>query len=77
MVIDPGLTDLEMGQLLNDEEYYAAMEEYGDEFVAKMGAEAVQQLLIDLDLDGEMERLREEIPATNSCLLYTSDAADE
>ena len=66
VVIDPGLTDLEMGQLLNDEEYYAAMEEYGDEFVAKMGAEAVQQLLIDLDLHGEMERLREEIPATNS-----------
>ena len=66
VVIDPGLTDLEMGQLLNDEEYYAAMEEYGDEFVAKMGAEAVQQLLIDLDLHDEMERLREEIPATNS-----------
>ena len=30
VVIDPGLTDLEMGQLLSDEEYYAAMEEYGD-----------------------------------------------
>ncbi|SVA23047.1 uncharacterized protein METZ01_LOCUS75901, partial [marine metagenome] len=66
VVIDPGLTDLEMGQLLNDEEYYAAMEEYGDEFVAKMGAEAVQQLLVDLDLQEEMARLREEIPATNS-----------
>ena len=66
VVIDPGLTELEMGQLLNDEEYYAAMEEYGDEFVAKMGAEAVQQLLVDLDLEEEMGRLREEIPATNS-----------
>ena len=66
VVIDPGLTDLEMGQLLNDEEYYAAMEEYGDEFVAKMGAEAVQQLLVDLDLEEEMARLREEIPSTNS-----------
>ncbi|MCH2353435.1 MAG: DNA-directed RNA polymerase subunit beta', partial [Pseudomonadales bacterium] len=66
VVIDPGLTDLEKGQLLNDEEYYAAMEEYGDEFVAKMGAEAVQQLLVDLDLQEEMARLREEIPATNS-----------
>mgnify|MGYP000989030001 CR=1 FL=1 len=42
------------------------MEEYGDEFVAKMGAEAVQQLLLDLDLEEEMTRLREEIPATNS-----------
>ncbi|HIC35271.1 MAG TPA: DNA-directed RNA polymerase subunit beta', partial [Gammaproteobacteria bacterium] len=66
VVIDPGLTDLEMGQLLSDEEYYAAMEEYGDEFVAKMGAEAVQQLLVDLDLEKEMARLREEIPSTNS-----------
>jgi DNA-directed RNA polymerase subunit beta' len=66
VVIDPGLTDLEMGQLLNDEEYYAAMEEYGDEFVAKMGAEAIQQLLVDLDLEEEMKRLREEIPSTNS-----------
>jgi len=66
VVIDPGLTELEMGQLLSDEEYYAAMEEYGDEFVAKMGAEAVQQLLMDLDLEEEMGRLREEIPATNS-----------
>ncbi|MFP6795935.1 MAG: DNA-directed RNA polymerase subunit beta' [Pseudomonadales bacterium] len=66
LVIDPGLTDLEKGQLLNDEEYFAAMEEYGDEFAAKMGAEAVQQLLVDLDLEEEMARLREEIPATNS-----------
>ena len=66
VVIDPGLTELELGQLLSDEEYYAAMEEYGDEFVAKMGAEAVQQLLMDLDLEEEMGRLREEIPATNS-----------
>ncbi|MCZ6888686.1 MAG: DNA-directed RNA polymerase subunit beta' [Gammaproteobacteria bacterium] len=67
VVIDPGLTDdLEMGQLLTDEEYYAKLEEYGDEFVAKMGAEAVQHLLANLDLDGEIARLREEIPATNS-----------
>ncbi len=65
-VVDPGLTDLEIGQLLNDEEYFAALEEHGDEFTAKMGAEAVQSLLLDLDLEGEIARLREEIPATNS-----------
>ena len=66
VVIDPGLTDLEAGQLLTDEEYYAKLEEYGDEFTARMGAEAVQQLLINLDLQAEIAVLREAIPATNS-----------
>ncbi len=66
VVIDPGLTDLEVGQLLNDEEYYAKLEEFGDEFDARMGAEAVQELLIALDLSDEIASLREEIPATNS-----------
>ena len=54
VVIDPGLTDLEVGQLLTDDEYFAKLEEHGDEFVAKMGAEAVQDLLSDLDLDAEI-----------------------
>ncbi len=66
VVIDPGMTDLEIGQLLTDEEYYQKLEEHGDEFVAKMGAEAVRELLLNLDMDGEVARLREEIPATNS-----------
>ena len=66
VVIDPGLTDLEVGQLLTDEEYYSKLEEFGDEFDARMGAEAVQQLLMALDLDAEIAHLREEIPATNS-----------
>jgi DNA-directed RNA polymerase subunit beta' len=66
VVVEPGLTDLEVGQLLTDEEYYSAFEEYGDEFDAKMGAEAVQQLLINMDIKSEIAQLREEIPATNS-----------
>ena len=66
VVIDAGLTDLEVGQLLTDEEYYQSLEEYGDEFDARMGAEAVQQLLLNLDMDAEIAQLREEIPATNS-----------
>jgi len=66
VVIDPGMTDLEMGQLLTDEEYFSKLEEYGDEFVAKMGAEAVRDLLLDLDMNEEIDILREEIPATNS-----------
>jgi len=66
VVTDPGMTTLEHGQLLTDEQYYEAMEEFGDEFTAKMGAEAVQDLMKQLDLDGEIATLREEIPATNS-----------
>jgi DNA-directed RNA polymerase subunit beta' len=66
MVIDPGMTTLEAGQLLTDDEYYQAMEEFGGEFVAGMGAEAIQALLKDLDLESEIARLREEIPDTRS-----------
>jgi DNA-directed RNA polymerase subunit beta' len=66
VVVDPGLTDLEIGQLLTDEDYYQKLEEYGDEFDARMGAEAIQALLKSLELDTEVARLREEIPATNS-----------
>ena len=66
VVTDPGLSALEYGQLLNDEQYYEAMEEYGDEFTAKMGAEAIQDLMMEINLKGEIEQLREEIPQTNS-----------
>ncbi|MFU8816137.1 MAG: DNA-directed RNA polymerase subunit beta' [Pseudomonadales bacterium] len=66
VVVDPGLTDLEVGQLLTDEDYYQKLEEFGDEFDARMGAEAVQALLKALELESEVARLREEIPATNS-----------
>ncbi|ARS52098.1 DNA-directed RNA polymerase subunit beta' [Kushneria konosiri] len=66
VVIDPGMTTLERGQLLNDEQYFEALEEFGDDFDARMGAEAVQALLSDIDLGEEIDRLREEIPQTNS-----------
>ena len=66
VVLDPGLTPLERGQLLTDEEYLDAMEEHGDEFDAKMGAEAVFDLLKSIDLKEEVNVLREEINATNS-----------
>ena len=66
IVIDPGMTTLERGQLLNDEQYYEALEEFGDEFDARMGAEAVKMLLEDIDLQREVDQLREEIPQTNS-----------
>ena len=66
VVVDPGLTTLEKRQLLTDERYYEALEEFGDEFDAKMGAEAIQGLMEDMDLDEEVQTIREELPQTNS-----------
>ena len=66
VVLDPGMTPLERGQLLTDEEYLDTVEEHGDEFVAKMGAEAVYELLKSIDLKEEINILREEINSTNS-----------
>ncbi|MAS58779.1 MAG: DNA-directed RNA polymerase subunit beta', partial [Gammaproteobacteria bacterium] len=66
IVIEPGMTTLEKGQLLSDEEYYEAMEEWGDEFQAGMGAESVRKLLEDLDLDQEIIEIQESIPKTRS-----------
>jgi len=66
VVIDPGLTTLEKRQLLTDEQYYEALEEFGDEFEAKMGAEAIQNLMMDMDIEDEIATLREELPQTNS-----------
>ena len=66
VVVDPGLTTLEAGTLMTDEEYLDALEEHGDEFVALMGAEAVNELLKSLDLPGEMGKCRADIDATKS-----------
>ena len=66
VVIDPGLTDLDVGQLLTEDEYLSKVEEYGTEFVARMGAEAVRDLLSNLNLERKIEELREQIPATSS-----------
>lgn len=66
VVIEPGMTNLKRGQLLTDDTYLEAIEEYGDEFDARMGAEAIQQLLLSLDVDSEITTLREELPNTTS-----------
>ena len=66
VVIDPGMTTLERGQLLNDEQYFEALEEFGDDFDARMGAEAVKELLSSIELEEEVNQLREELPQTNS-----------
>ncbi|OUR72313.1 DNA-directed RNA polymerase subunit beta' [Methylophaga sp. 41_12_T18] len=66
IVVDAGMTPLEKGQLLSDETLLQAVEEYGDDFDARMGAEAVQQLLRNIDVVKEIEVIREAIEATNS-----------
>jgi DNA-directed RNA polymerase subunit beta' len=66
VVIDPGLTALTRGQLLTEEQFLIAVEEHGDEFDARMGAEAVYELLRTIDLNAEMVKLKEEIASTNS-----------
>lgn len=66
VVIDPGMTRLERGQLLSDDDYLDAIEEYGDEFDARMGAEAIQKLLQDINLVDEVRTLREELPTITS-----------
>ncbi|HSR62509.1 MAG TPA: DNA-directed RNA polymerase subunit beta', partial [Gammaproteobacteria bacterium] len=66
VVIDPGMTQLEKGQMLTEESYLDAIEQYGDEFDARMGAEAIHELLANIDIEEEVALLREEIPATKS-----------
>jgi len=66
VVVDPGMTTLERGQLLSDEAYLDAIQENGDEFDARMGAEAVFELLKDIDLQVDAARLRDEIDSTKS-----------
>ncbi|HMZ09878.1 DNA-directed RNA polymerase subunit beta' [Plasticicumulans sp.] len=61
VVINPGLTPMERGQLLSDENYLDAIEQYGDDFDARMGAEAVHELLKSMDLKELAGRLREEL----------------
>nr|WP_206361971.1 DNA-directed RNA polymerase subunit beta' [Vibrio plantisponsor] len=66
VVTEPGMTDLEKGQMLTEEEYLDRLEEWGDEFSAKMGAEAIKDLLSSMDLHAEIEQMREELDTTNS-----------
>jgi DNA-directed RNA polymerase subunit beta' len=66
VVVEPGMTPLERGQLMTDEMYLDAIEQYGDEFDARMGAEAVRQMLSTIDLQREVLQVREDIAGTRS-----------
>jgi len=66
VVTEPGLTPMERGQLLTEEQFMQARQEHGDDFDAAMGAEAVYDLLRTIDLQSEMLQLKEEIASTGS-----------
>ncbi len=66
VVVDPGMTPLERGQLMTDEQYLEAIESYGDEFDARMGAEAIHEMLKTIDLTKEVVEVREGIDGTSS-----------
>ncbi len=67
IVTEPGLTPLDKYQLLTEDELLDAQDEYGeDAFSAGIGAEAVKQMLMDLDLEGEKQVLLEELATTKS-----------
>ncbi len=61
IVIDPGNTPLEKKQLLNEKQYRDMLEKYEDDFRAGMGAEAIKELLCEIDLDKTCNELREEL----------------
>ena len=71
IVLDPGLTSLEQFQIMTEEEYIEAFEEYGEEFRAGMGAAALQEMLKNIDLDEERQSLRAQILATKAVTKLT------
>ena len=66
VVVEPGMTPLKRNQLLTEDDFLAKTEEYGDEFEAAMGAEGIRKLLQSIDIDREVDRLREELQVTTS-----------
>ena len=66
VVTDPGMTPLNRAQILSEDDYLAKVEEYGDDFIALMGAEGIREMLRSLDLPHEVEKLHSELETTGS-----------
>ncbi len=66
VVTDPGLTPLNRGQLLTEDDYLAKLEQHGDDFSATMGAEGIRELLKSLEVTREIDKLRKELETTGS-----------
>ena len=65
IVLNPGETTLEYKQVLSEKEYQDAREEFGNKFRAGMGAEAIKELLIDIDLEKDYAELKEEVETSS------------
>ena len=61
VVVDPGMTPLKKFSIMSEDDYEAKRVEFGDEFIALMGAEGIQKLLAEMDLDVEIDRLRNDM----------------
>ncbi|MEW6704992.1 MAG: DNA-directed RNA polymerase subunit beta' [Pseudomonadota bacterium] len=61
VVVDPGMTPLKKFSIMSEDDYEAKRAEYGDEFIALMGAEGIKKLLEEMDLDVEIEKLRNDM----------------
>ena len=74
VIVDPGMTPLKKFSIMTEEDFEAKSQEYGDEFIAKMGAEGIKELLQGIDLDSEIERIRDELAAGGSELRTKKNA---
>ncbi|MGQ3003515.1 MAG: DNA-directed RNA polymerase subunit beta' [Hydrogenophaga sp.] len=61
VIVDPGMTPLKKFAIMSEDDYDAKRKEFGDEFIAKMGAEGIKELLQAIDLDIEIEKLRNDL----------------
>jgi DNA-directed RNA polymerase subunit beta' len=66
VVTDPGMTPLKKCQIMSEDDYAAKYEEYGDDFIAFMGAEGIRELLRSIDIDRDVETLRQELKDSKS-----------
>ena len=72
IVVEPGLTDLKKGQIISEDQYIDYQDQYGeDSFSAEIGAEAIEQMLKDMDLQADYERIKIELSETKSELKKT------
>tara|TARA_B100000989_G_scaffold234514_1_gene181297 strand:- start:5783 stop:9901 length:4119 start_codon:yes stop_codon:yes gene_type:complete len=72
IVVEPGLTDLKKGEIISEEQYIDYQDEYGeDSFSASIGAEAIEQMLLSIDLENDYNQLKIDLTETKSELKKT------
>ncbi len=72
IVVEPGLTDLKKGEIISEEQYIDYQDEYGeDAFTAAIGAEAIEQMLLNIDLDADFKQMKIDLTETKSELKKT------